>query len=406
MVHRNIWSCVFLLLVTSGVYAQDTHSPTDVFSMPLQTAGYVLSSTSFPSLATAVGEHEVFENIRYNRVDGVFVGIGSARRLSLQVDSTVLVHMGAGYAFGSHYWQAEGGLGKRFGERDWATVVGVEGHHHTDTRDAWKMVGWENSLRAFVAGDDTRQYFQRTGWSVYAEQYVTRELLCRVQVGQEQYHSLPTSVTWSLFGGEDRFQTNAAVREGLANTAQLVLWFSSVPKLRRARAGIEVRAQAEMGRGDYSYERYSADVVWRQSFSAWGALNTRIRLGVVRGVSEALADFALGGSGSLPGYTWNESTGNRMGLWNTEVLLRGSAFSSGRIASSISLVVFTDVGFTTVAQSTALPFEQFFPTHLNQWMADVGVALGSRNGAVRIGAAWRTDTSAPPALVLRFSPTL
>lgn len=389
------------------MFAQGDNTPANVFPTPLYSAAHTSpSSTSFPSVTSLVGNGELFENIRYNRVDGLFLGLGSGRRLSLSLDSTLLVHIGGGYAFGSHYWQVLGGVGKRFGARDWATIVGVEGHHYTDTREAWKIAGWENSLHAFIAGKDYRRYFQRAGWSVYAEQYIARNLWLSVRLGQERYHSLPTAITWSLLGGRDSFRANDAIREGLANTVCFSAVFSSVPKLRRALGGVELRAEAEIARRDYSYEQYTAEVVWRQPVSTWGAFTTCARIGSVRGVSEAVADFALGGVGSLPGYTWNESTGNRMGLWNAELLIRGGAFASGRIASSLSLILFANAGYAITAPSTALPFDQLLPEKSNQWMADIGAALGSRNGAIRIGAAWRTDRGAAPNLVVRLSPAL
>lgn len=406
MAHWKVCSCVLLVFfVGKGIQAQDNKSNTDSHASLSGTVERIFTSaTSFRSSLSFMGDGESFENIHYNRVDGIFLGIGSERRLSLHTDSTLLVHLGGGYAFGSHYWQVVGGLGKRFGERDWATLLGVEGHHYTDTHDAWKIVSWENSVRALVAGEDGRRYFRRTGWSIYAEQYIARTLWCSVRLGQDMYSSLPTAVTWSLFGNDDAFSANEAVREGVANRALFALSFSSVPKLRRARGEVEARVQVEVSRRDYLYERYIADVVWRQSIASFAAFHTRMRLGSVRGASSALTDFALGGIGSMPGYIWNESIGNRMGLWNVELLVRGGAVASGRLASSISLIFFADVGYTSIAQSNASPIKKLFPTDNQQWMTDVGVALGSRNGAIRIGAAWRTDKNTVPVLVVRLAP--
>lgn len=405
MVHWNICSCALLLFfIGKGAYAQDNKSGVDTNTTLFNAVEHMVApATSFSHGPSSMGDGELFENIRYNRVDGLFIGLGSGRRLSLRVDSTLLVHLGGGYALGSHYWQVAGGIGKRFGERDWATLVGVEGHHYTDTHDAWKVVGWENSLHAVVAGEDYRRYFRRTGWSAYAEQYIARTLWCSVRLGQEHYGALPTAVTWSLVGSENAFQANELVREGVVNTAVFSLSFSSVPRLRRVRTGVEARVQVEIGRRDYSYERYIAEVVWRHSILPIGALHTRLRLGSVRGASSALTDFALGGAGSLPGYVWHESMGNRMGLWNVELLLYGGAVASGRLASSVSLVLFADVGCTSVAHSRASPIDNFFSPD-EQWMADMGVALGSRNGAMRVGAAWRADKSSTPVLVVRLAP--
>lgn len=360
-------------------------------------------SASFPSFSTFPGDNTPYQVLRYNRVDGVYIGPGSDKRAALRLDSSVLVHAGFGYAWGTHYWQVFGGIDKRFGEREYATVVGIEGHYSTDTHDAWKIPVWENTLHALFAREDYLNWFRRGGWSMRLEQRIAGNLALKAKAGQDRYEPLDRTVSWALFGGDKVFRENVDFKEGVVNTVVVSLGYDRMPRFPRARSGAGVVVQAELGRRDYTYERYLAEAVVHRPLGPVFTLNTRLRLGSVTGHGPAPKLFAIGGTGTLPGFRLNEFSGNRMALWNSELLLHASPFAPGRIASSISLILSCDIGRAASMPEGDAAFEGIFPERLDRWNMSVGAALGSANGVFRIGAAWRTDRAESPSVVVRLS---
>ncbi len=369
--------------------------------------GMVHRAYSLPALSAFPGDRLPFTNISYNRSDGLFLGIGSDKRLALRfLDSSGLAHISLGYSFGSHYWQAAAGLAYRTGERSTAAVIGSEYYHHTDSHDGWKIASWENSLHAFFAREDYMTWFRRTGSRLYVEQFFSRDLSAVAVFATDRYTSIERTVSWSLFGGDKVFPENPVFPMTDLRTLTVAVRYDGLPALPRAGSGVRVSVQAEKGWQDLSYERWLAEVVVHSLVAPDLTLNTRVRCGSVTGDSFAPKMFAIGGAGTLPGHALNEYEGNRMALWNTELLLHGTAFMGGQVGTSVSLILFCDIGYAAYVAESDMLWKGILPDETGQWKSDVGLALGSANGRIRIGAAWRTDRKESPAIVLRFSPSL
>lgn len=359
---------------------------------------------SFPRFSTFPGETEPYNNIRYNLADGLFLGLGSDTRHALWLDSSLLVHGGFGYAFGSHYWQVFGGLDKRFGARETATLIGAEGHILTSSYDSWRSAAWENSLFSLVGGSDARNWFRRRGWSLHLEQYVHVGLSASVKYEQENYEFLPKD-GWTMFGGiglEAGYRKSPFFEQTQTRAVIAAVTYSAIPQLRRFLSGIRAHIQTEVGTHTDSYSRTLAEVVWHQPFWPALTLNARVRMGSATGDVIQPKLFTLGGQGTLPGFAWSEYIGNRMVLLNAEVLFHPAPFSLSRFWSNISFALLANAGYTSAQEAGASPLTGLLPNSLKNWHTDVGLGFGTRNGLVLVGGIWRTDTG-QSSFLIRYS---
>lgn len=362
---------------------------------------------SFPAFSTIPGETEPYQNIRYSHADGLFLGLGSDTRRALWFDSTLLMNGGFGYATASHYWQVFGGLDKRFGPRETATLIGVEAHILTGSHDAWRSAPWENTYFSLFFNVDARNWFRRSGWSAHLEQYIA-DVNASVMYQQETYEYLPKD-SWSLLNWSGNSDGNAYRVAPVFERAQTqaviaAVTYSSLPRLPRFLGGVRASAQVEIGRYNDAYDRTVADVAWHQPVWPVLTFNTRLRTGAANGDVIVPKLFTLGGWGTMPGFAWNELAGNRMTLLNAEVLLYPSPFAKSRLWSSLSIILLADAGYISLQEKGTSPVTGLLPASAKDWRTDVGLALGSRNGFIAGGVVWRTDTGQPTAF-MRFSST-
>src|SRR5579883_2762178 len=181
-----------------------------------------------------------FSGFRYNRVDGLFLGLGSSTprfpddykdfiHYEEYDDSGRTIRIGAdgsrdtltpkdwrltggfGYAFGSHFWTVEGGLSHvtYLGDRSRdamlnALEIGAEGHIRTDTRDAWLIDEDENTLTSLFAREDFQDYFKRQGFSVNGTWHIGAEHLM-LSYRDDRFNNLIERDYFTFFGGHKVF---------------------------------------------------------------------------------------------------------------------------------------------------------------------------------------------------------
>ncbi len=355
------------------------------------------SINSFP------GNSEEFSALRYNRVDGLFIGVGSDKRQVWSRYPDFLSHFSVGYSFGSHYWQAQGGLAYQLGDPEGRTIVGAEAHRISDTHEAWKMTSGENTAHALLAREDYRNYFRRAGWSAYAEQHFAFGLSLSARYQQDRYESLPRSIDWSLFGGDKNFRDNPQFEAGTINSLIFALNIDGGERNEVEDNYWRAAVQTELGRNDYNFEQYLAEVAHSHRIE-FLTLRSRLRVGATTGEAPLPKLYALGGIGSLPGFNWNEFNGNRMALFSTELQFNELPDDVDWLTLGFQPIVFADAASITQSAAADGPFTKLLPERADDIKFSIGAGLASSDGAFRIGAAWRTDIAAAPNLVLRFTP--
>jgi len=335
--------------------------------------------------------------IGYDRADGLFLGLGGNSPATLFREHRLQGYFGFGYSFGSHYWQVYGGLNRDFLTTERPLRIGVEGHILTDTHDAWKMDRNENSLFALLAGIDTRDYFQRRGFSVSIQQFLGPRMALKGEYRYDNYSNSQREAGWSLFGPEQPFSEVPQIRKGLMSSfvANLLVDYIALRSWDQAQAGLE--AQAEFGSmGDDDFAQYIADARLKITLlDEWLWLAAHGRIGATIGETPPQKLFTLGGFGTLPGFPQNIYGGNRLLLLQTDLLL--SPFPE----LGLRVILENNFGYTGMADSSAGPLDGF-GGDLTAFNYSIGAYLGTAAGRFRIGFAFRTDIFADPVFVIRL----
>lgn len=340
-------------------------------------------------------DHEEPFVLRYNRVDGLFLG----PRLPHEYGYGRFLNFGmygfGGYGFASKEWQYQLG-GEFYFSFLGRTTVGLEAHDLTASEDEWIIPEDENSLAAFLIREDFRDYYQRRGFSAYATQKVG-SLKLTGSYRDADILSLKKETNWSLFGGDKRFRNNPAIDEGRLVSTMASLQFDTRNHPRRPHQGWLIDLRSEVSRpsynSDFDFDRLIVDIRRYQPVS-WGQnLDFRLRIGSSRGDLPAHYLFDLGGISTLRGFDFKSFTGNRMILGNLEYRLdagRGRAHDIWFLGP-FNLIFFVDSGLAWFGDDLSAFGKSFDFLTVDKLRTNVGIALTDSDGRVRLNFARRTD---------------
>lgn len=352
--------------------------------------------------------------VRYNRVEGLFLGLHYPNRYSWDEPSISLFGSG-GYGFATHRWRYAGGISRQYGMGRALIEVGFEGHSLTDSKDQWIVDEGENTITAIIMRDDYRDYFGRegvSGWLGVYGKWNTSDMQFKAMYLNDQYQSLDWRTNWSVFGGDKLFRENPAVWEGRMRS--LLASFEIHQERLRSyftagwKFGVSAEIAGKSFGGDFEFNRYIADVIRYQPLSKYENLNFRLRAGSATGDAPPQKWFELGGISTLPAFTYKEFPGNRIALFNAEYLLNGKVFDNVDVFPSwllrnCNLILFYDAGYISAAAPTERLDRGFEDLTFTSLKTDWGFGIGSRDAKIRLGFAWRTDIAEPVHVFLRLS---
>jgi hypothetical protein len=355
---------------------------------------------------------------RYNRVESVFLGLGSDKKYYWDGQRQWNAYGSLGWGFKSHTWRGNLGLSRQFAfSDDGAQSIlefGGEGYTLTDTKDPWKISRMENTIAALIFHEDYRDYFERYGYTLHAAYYTQHnDFKSELQIAYaaDHYDSLTNKVDWAFFGGDKHFRDNPLIVPGKMRSVMFSGGLTTVSKTSKGPKGWTIFGSAEIAKkdwsGDFDFERYVVDVRRLQPLGTYDNINVRLRAGTSGGTLPQQKTFELGGLGTLNAYSFNELSGNRMLLINAEFVVNGNIlddldFWPTWLFQHFNFILFTDAGFITDAATTASVTTGFDTMTWNDFKHDFGVAVGNRSGSFRIGVAWRTDHPEPAQFVLRI----
>jgi hypothetical protein len=399
-------------------------------TIPDERSYYEIPSERWPGLIwrTRVpwqSEDELPDNLmlRYNRVEGVFVGLGSEKRLYWDGRREFSAYGSVGYGFSSHRWRGNLGVVRQFAlnpaRRDQVLEVGMEGYSLLDSKDQWIISRGENSAAAFFLHEDFRDYFGREGVSVFASYDFKNEPLFlegRLAYHADRYASLESATDWALFGGSKTFRPNPPITDGAMRSIAFTIGATTATRLRFGPEGwtafltAEVADRGGMG-GDFTFQQYVLDLRRYQPLGRYDNLNLRLRLATSHGDLPPQKSYELGGVGTIPAFRFKEfsgdlGVGNRLLLLNAEYVINGDflgdlTFWPSWLLRHVNLLFVADAGALRSVAPEEGGLDGFEHLRWNEFKSDLGLALGNRGGSFRIGMVWRTDRSAPPRLLLR-----
>jgi hypothetical protein len=351
---------------------------------------------------------------RYNRVEGLFLGLGSPETYHWEGRHMSLFGTG-GYGFAAHRWRYSAGIAQQFGARASMVEFGAEGHNLTDTQDQWVIEEGENTLAALFLRDDYRDYYARKGFSLWTGNYWrwrNSDLQFRVAYLADRYESLYQNADWALFGGDKRFRLNPAVDEGRMKSILTTLEFHQSRGKRYFFTGWSANASAEFSpkgvKGDFDFNRYILDLRGYLSLSDYDNINVRLRAASATGDVPMQKWFDVGGLGTLPAFGFKEFNGNRLLLGNVEYIVNGKIIDDAKLfptwlLRNLNLIFFADAGYVNIADKQESFINGFDGLNSDTIKWDWGLGIGSRDGKVRLGFAWRTDVSKPVKVFIRLS---
>lgn len=339
----------------------------------------------------------------YNRVDGLFLGVGQNKEYFWSGAEDFSPYGFVGYAFALHRWRYQLGLDKWFGNEN-RFEVGVEGHSLTASKDYWIIGPKENSLYAVLAKEDFMDYFSRDGMSVHIAQYYHMNSRIVVSFDLDKYDSLAKMTNWSIFGGKKQFRLNPPVQPGWMRSIVVDIQHRDYRgDTRRTGWMADLRGEETIS-GAFDFKMITAQVVRYQPLFRGMQLNMRLRLGTSGGLLPLQRNYQIGGFNTLNAFPYKEFTGNRLVLFNGELLLNPELFKRSNFfpLNTVTLILFGDVGEVQDAGQAGLTDGWNLVT-LSQLKSDYGIGLGSGSGSFRIFLAWRTDISASPTFGVRIA---
>lgn len=352
-------------------------------------------------------EDHIFKSseIRYNRVEGLFLGVKFPRERWRWYPSPLLYGF-AGYGFQSKKWRGQIGIERGFLPEEHRFLIGAEAHDLTDTEDHWIIPTDENSLAAILFREDFHDFFRRVGFSVYLNQNITQHLNLRAEYREDRFESMEGNPNcWALFGGKKKFRENPPVDPGKVREIVGRISIDTRDRSRGLRRGWVIQLMGEFARdsfdSDFNYSRYIFDLRRYQPLGFDEGLSFRLRIGTADAPLPLQKLFDLGGISTLRGYKFKEFTGDRMVLANLEYhfSLDRPWVSGLWIFDEFDLILFLDTGIAWFTSRPSSPVSSFDELNFSKLKTGIGIALTNEDGDVRLNFAKRTDVGGAPLVV-------
>ncbi|HLF20217.1 MAG TPA: BamA/TamA family outer membrane protein, partial [Bacteroidota bacterium] len=390
------------------------------------TAGYREDRRKFTRPSTGfdapwLRETTALENFifRYNRVEGLFLGLGSEKKYYWDGRKKFNSYGSVGWGFKSHAWRYNLGLARQFPlrntDRDEMLEIGLEGYNLTDSKDQWIIGVHENTAAAFLIHEDFRDYFERQGYSAHLAYYTRQDYVngeLKLSLLADNYESLVNATEWSMFGGDKVFRPNPAIDPGTMKSVLASLGFSTVSKMMLGQEGWNIAGSMEFTEknlgGDFHFGQYIFDIRRYQPVSTYDNLNIRVRAGTAEGTLPLQKRFELGGLSTLHAFPFKSEVGNRMLLMNAEYILNGDflndiEFWPSWLMRRVNIFLMADAGLTRQVPSSAEWNDGFSGITWGEFKHDIGVGVANRSGSLKLAVVWRTDVKEPARFIFRFT---
>ncbi len=326
--------------------------------------------------------------LRYNRVEGLFVGY------SLRASPTQARHVTATFG-GGYGLQSDGfrwDMRLQIDKSRWSASAGL--FDRTTSPNESIVRTPENTLFALLFKGDYRDYFRtRNGFEVDFRYKSTRFLSLVAFLSAYQYQSMSSEVNWSVFRSGDSFRPNPGIREGDAAIFKMGILYNNRRRSPIFRNAWVTSVLYERGFREFPYDglsiafkRYQKTILGRQAFVARGLVGTRVS-------TDEQHLYDLGGISTLRGYRIKEYTGNRVLLFNIDYLFRGDLIGklSGKLGQFVELVAFADAGWVSQVSKQTTLLKGFGSLRAGDIKTNVGGALSLYRQLIRFNVARRFD---------------
>ena len=366
--------------------------------------------------SVSVGANEQPLLFRYNRVQGLFLGVllpksqeDSRHRLSL--------HGFLGYGFADKKLRYRAAIDHGFFSPRRRFELGAAVYDKIESKDTWLITPSENTLTAFFLNDDYMDYYRRKGYEFYADQKLGLHFKGTLAYRTDTYSSVPKVTDWALFKDKDRFRDNPAIDEGLMKSWYGELLYDSRDDLRTPHAGWFVKFSAENAtkkrHSVFSFIQYIFELRTYQRLSAYERLDVRLKAATSTGDVPIQKRFRMGGISTLLAFPYRSvragnTDGDRLLLANIEYNLHPKVFNSPLgLDEDVRYIVFFDAGTVWLRDDVTNKDAWnagFSSLKWNKIKSDIGIAISNASGRFRINFAKRLDTNKKAyAITVRLS---
>lgn len=341
---------------------------------------------------------------RFNRVEGVFFGLGLTLRPARAPELRFFGDVGYGFKNEKDRrvrWSA--GVRKDFTAAN-RLSLGFTAFEQVYSQDQWFVSILENSLAGIFLHEDFMDFVGRKGGGLYADFRFLQQHTVRAEIASYEYQILQTNNTWSLFGGSKEFPSNPRPRlaygyaDGRENAFRLMAAFDWRDNPVFPIIGWYAEGIVEKTTDDFATTGLFLTLKRYQPTFGDQKLQAKVMFGSRQGSFAYQHLISLGGVGNLRGYRDKEFVGNRFlfGSFNYvfgQELLRRIPLHFVPLWDTLALGLFADTGWAWMADPTdpdAGLFD-FGDFTLGDLRSNVGVSLVVSEGLLRVDFAKRTD---------------
>lgn len=296
--------------------------------------------------------------------------------------------------------------------RDAVLQVGASIQDLTASDDRWRLTDVEQSLVAFTFRNTFRDYYRRKGFQVHAAVRPWAEHEWLVAWRDESHFALINETDYGLFRDSHDFRENAPAQPGTLHALLLGYTYDSRGLTTEAPGQRYRRHQMDDLFGSWAERDHGVRIEWRSEIApaafdhafdftrhvlnarTWlelspsRLLSGRLLTGFGTGELPPQRIFALGGIGSVHGYSFKEEAGERMLLLNAEVRQRFGRSGLGGLA-------FIDAGRVYDP----------LPGSTGKWLTGVGLGI-EMGSTTRVEFGWRlNDIPQSLQVLFRLTPT-
>jgi hypothetical protein len=294
--------------------------------------------------------------------------------------------------------------------------LGAEAHDVTTSDDLWRITSFEQTLVSVGFKNSFRDYYRRTGAQLFTVLRAGDNSEVSAIARWDRHEPLENATRYSFFRDDASFRPALPVVDRRVNALVLGYTFDTRPlsgagsrptyqrhvkdslygSPRSRRPGMRIEWISEIAgralKGDSTFERHILHARGHVPISSRTLLSARGLFGFSNGTLPVERLFAVGGIGSVHGYSFKESGGGTgMSLLNVEYSVHLSGARDGR--GAVTVFGFYDAGRVTTSQRNSA-----------DWLRGVGFGLGS--GGVRLEVGFRAnDIPRSRQILLRFAPT-
>jgi outer membrane protein assembly factor BamA len=297
--------------------------------------------------------------VYYDRVDGLLFYVGAQYRSETRLHPRLRAMTGWPSAFSHTYYRLE--IEQPIHSQD-SFSFGVNLYDVTawNREDDERTTDLANNIFSLFARSDDRDYFERHGVTVFAQEKFNSQLTVRAEYRSDRLSSLPVRQSvWSLFERDDDWRENPPLEIGVLSGAEVIegkkrmnsyVWSIVYGSQNEDRTdGWLARGFFEFGGGgaggDYDFRKHVIDVTKDLAITDTQTLSLTGVLGLASGTdfpSHKL--FHLGGRGDLRGYDYKEFSGKDLVFGRIEYLVAATR--------NLDIIYFLESGSADYSTST------------------------------------------------------